>query len=310
MVDASFVNELISKMIEKDAYEGVFVAGAKPVLRTEAGIYKFKETPLSTEDVIQLLVLLRQKSKLANTPLDEAGVFSFGVKRLGRFSVEYLQQRGSIVVFLRRMRDKIPELRDFIQSREFLPILIHLLGKNGLFVITGTSQTLNTMMAASILTYLSKKREGIIYTLEKPQTHLLRHGRAIFIQREIGTDVGSFQEGISHALSLNVDVLYLNDVPDELTLNGVMRAVERGLTVMLAFSSASIPHALMYLENTSMNTITVRELLSTSLLCVINPIDIEKSGLKFQWLIRKEDVVNLIRLGNFFELEKFIKSSR
>lgn len=215
---------------------GVFVAGAKPLIRTDTGFIKFKNVSLSSEDVIQLLVLLRQKSKLANTPLDEAGMFSFGIKRLGKFSVEYLQQRGSIVVFLRRMRDKIPDLREIIQSQEFLNILVHLLGENGLFVITGNRQILNTTVAASILSYLSTKKSGIIYTLEKPQTHLLKHSKAIFIQREVGTDVSSFHEGISHALSINVDVLYLNDVPDELTLSGVMRAVERGGTVILTFS--------------------------------------------------------------------------
>ncbi len=309
MVDASFVNELINRMVEKDAYEGIFVAGAKPLIRTDSGVVKFKDTPLSSEDVIQLLVLLRQKSKLANSPLDEAGNFSFGIKRMGRFSVEYLQQRGSIVVFLRRMRDRVPDIREIIQSREFLPIFVHLLGKKGLFIVTGRKQTLNTTMAASILAYLSSKQSGIIYTLEKPQTHLLKHNRAVFIQREVGTDVSSFHEGITHALGINVDILYLNDVPDELTLNGILRAIERGITVILSFSSASIPHALMYLENTSMNSINVRELLSASLQCVINPLELDKAGIKFNWLMRKDEVANLIRLGNYFELEQFIKSS-
>ncbi len=137
MVDATFVNELINRMVEKDAYEGIFIAGAKPLIRTDYGVVKFKDSPLSTEDVIQLLVLLRQKSRLANTPLDEAGTFSFGIKRIGRFSVEYLQQRGSIVVFLRRMKGRVPDIREIIQSREFLPIFVHLLGEKGLFIVTG-----------------------------------------------------------------------------------------------------------------------------------------------------------------------------
>ncbi len=142
-------------------------------------------------------------------------------------------------------------------------------------------QPLNTTVAAFILSYLSTKISGIIYTLEKPQTHLLKHNRAVFIQREVGTDVSSFHEGIIHALGINVDILYLNDVPDELTLNGILRTIERGITVILSFSSASIPHALMYLENTSTNSITVREVLSSSLQCVINPVRMDKSGIKF-----------------------------
>ena len=312
MIDAAFVNELISTMVEKKAYEGIFAAGARPLLRTENGTIGFKDIRFTPDDVIQLLVLLRQKSKFANNPLEEAGIFSFGIKNLGRFTVEYLQQRGSIVVSLRRMRESVFDIKEAITSRELLPMLFHLLDQGtGLFIISGKNQVLNVSVAASLISYITQKKLNVVYTVEKPQTHLLRHNNGVVIQREVGTDVMSFDEAINQALSMNVDVLYLNDVPGEETLSGIFRAVERGIFVMVAFPSAGVPYSFLYLENIAISPITVRELIANSLQLVISPsgFDHRANVLHANWLFKKEEVSNMIRLGNYFELEKFLKKS-
>ena len=312
MIDATFVNELISTMVEKKAYEGIFAAGAIPLLRTENGTIGFKDIRLTPDDVVQLLVLLRQKSKFANNPLEEAGIFSFGIKNLGRFTVEYLQQRGSIVVSLRRMRENVFDIKEAITSRELLPMLFHLLDQGtGLFIISGKNQVLNVSVAAALISYITQKNLNVVYTVEKPQTHLLRHNNGVVIQREVGTDVSNFEEAISQALSMNVDVLYLNDVPGEETLGGIFRAVERGTLVMVAYPSAGVPYSLLYLENIAISPITIRELLASSLQMIINPLkfDHQANVLHANWLFKKEEVSNTIRLGNYFELEKFLKKS-
>jgi len=94
-------------------------------------------------------------------------------------------------------------------------------------------------------------------------------------------------------------------------LNGLFRAVERGALVMAAFPSAGIPHAFLYLENIAISPITVRELAANSLQLVVNPLsyDQDASVLKANWLFKKEEISNLIRLGNYFELERFLKKS-
>ena len=138
MINVAFVNELISQMVEKEAYEGIFAAGAKPLLRSENGIIVFKDFRMTPDDVIQLLVLLRQKSKFANSPLEESGMFSFGIKNLGRFTVEYLQQRGSIVVSLRRMREKIFDIKNPLHPVKFFPCsFIYLIAGQGYSLLQG-----------------------------------------------------------------------------------------------------------------------------------------------------------------------------
>ncbi len=312
MINASFVSELIAKMVEEDASEGVFAAGAKPLIRNDNGIFVFKDYTFTPDDVVQLLVLLRQKSKFANSPLEDSGTFSFGIKGVGRFTVEYLQQRGSIAVFLRRIRDKVFNLKEVITTREFLPILVHLLDQGeGLFVISGKNRSLNMTVSASIIEYIAKRKPAIIYTVENPQSHLLRHENSVVIQREVGSDVESFDRGIEQALNAMVDVLYINDIPDELTLNSVFRAIEKGILVIVTISAAGIPQTFMYLETITLNPLTMREFLAQSLQLIMNPTGFDKKAgvLNFQWIIKKEEAANLIRLGNYFELDRFVKKS-
>ncbi len=312
MINASYVSELISKMVEEDAFEGVFAAGAKPLLRNDNGIFIFKDHTFTPDDVVQLLVLLRQKSRFANSPLEDSGTFSFGIKGVGRFTVEYLQQRGSIAVFLRRIRDRIFDLKEVIRAREFLPIFVHMLDQGeGLFVISGKNRSLNMTVSASLIEYIARRKPVVIYTVENPQSHLLKHENSVVIQREVGSDVETFEKGIEQALNATVDVLYINDIPDELTLNSVFRAVEKGILVIVTLSAAGIPHTFMYLETITLNPLTMREFLAQSLQLVINPLsfDNKASVLSFQWIIKKEEAANLIRLGNYFELDRFIKKS-
>ncbi len=312
MINATYVNELINKMVETDAYEGVFAAGAKPLLRTDDGTFVFKDHAFSPDDVVQLLVLLRQKSKFANSPLEDSGTFSFGIRGIGRFTVEYLQQRGTIAVFLKRIRDRIFDLREAITSREFLPIFVHMLDQGeGLFVVSGRNRSLNMTVSASIVNYIARRRPSVIYTVESPQSHLLKHENSVVIQREVGSDVESFERGIEQALSASVDVLYINDIPDEVTLNSVFRAVEKGVLVITTLSAAGIPHTFMYFETITINPLTMREFLAQSLQLLVNPSGFDRKAgiLNFQWMVKKEEAANLIRLGNYFELERFVKKS-
>jgi twitching motility protein PilT len=221
----------------------IFLApNASPMERREGKLVRFMPVVLTSEDIRDTLMALKSHASGSLGPLGKEGSFSFGIHKSGRFKVVYMTQRGSYVISIIKTPFEIPTIEELCQNpphviKEINRIVGDLSGR--CVVITGRDHVKASMFAYSLLQHVSIYFSKVIYILEKPLNYLLKHGNSLVIQREIGTDVGSLQEGLEDAMLIKPDILYIGYTErfGEREIGEIVRILESGTLVF-----ANIPY--------------------------------------------------------------------
>lgn len=108
-------NEVIDYLSKSDNPDTLIIApSAPPVSRTGREIGVAMATVFDSQDVNDTLGAFRTRALAAagETAMSKAGTFSFGIKEVGRFRVNYATQRGSRIMTIVRIPHSIPKPSD------------------------------------------------------------------------------------------------------------------------------------------------------------------------------------------------------
>ncbi|MCX8164901.1 MAG: twitching motility protein [Aquificaceae bacterium] len=187
------------------------VPGAFITERKGNKLIKVSDNPLTAEDIRDTLVALRSHTPFALGPIGREGMFSFGVKNIGRFRISYLTQRGSYVVHILKTPYQIPPINKLCPDKSILSKMEESLRlyNSGILVFQGKNQAIISALVYSLLQNLCQNYNKVVFVIESPLSFLLGHGRSLVIQREVGVDVESFEEGLKDALHMHPDIIYI-----------------------------------------------------------------------------------------------------
>jgi twitching motility protein PilT len=104
--------------------------------------------------------------------------------------------------------------------------------RRGLVVICGTTDAGKTVTCTSLLEHFNQTTQKAILTLEDPIEYVLVDKQCLVIQREVGSHIETFADGIRSALRENVDVIFVGEVRDPETIEQCLRAAEMGHLVI------------------------------------------------------------------------------
>jgi len=130
---------------------------------------------------------------------------------VGRFRVKYITQRGSYVVYILKTPYHIPPLDRLCPSRKDSDKLEEIIRihSSGFVIFQGKDHLLVNTLIYSLLQKVCENYSKIIFILESPLTFLLRHGQSLVVQREVGVDVDTFEEGLRDAFYMNPNILFM-----------------------------------------------------------------------------------------------------
>ena len=101
--------------------------------------------------------------------------------------------------------------------------------RNGLVIVTGITGSGKTTTLASLVEMLNQAGGYRIITIEEPVEYLFpRREHSIVSQREVGTDVDSFLNGLKHGLRQDPDVILVGEIRDRETARMALSAAETG----------------------------------------------------------------------------------
>ncbi|HOM70812.1 MAG TPA: type IV pilus twitching motility protein PilT, partial [Armatimonadota bacterium] len=98
----------------------------------------------------------------------------------------------------------------------------------GLVLVTGPTGSGKTTTLASMINYINENRECHIITIEDPIEYYQTHKKSVISQREVGTDVPTFDIGVIKALRQDPDVILVGEMRDLATISAAVRAAETG----------------------------------------------------------------------------------
>lgn len=141
---------------------------------------------------------------------------------------------------------------------------------HGLLIITGPTASGKTATALSILEWINNNRAGHLTTVEDPIEWPLKANKCDITQREVGTDVVSFGEGLRDAMRIAPQAILVGEVRDRDTAESAIIGGESGALMIVTTHGRSISGTIKkMLTFTGDQSTAMREVMAGCLIGVI-----------------------------------------
>ena len=154
---------------------------------------------------------------------------SWGMPGVGRFRVNILRQRSSVMIVMRVIPFDVPTF-DSLKLPSILTTIAS--AERGLILVTGITGSGKSSTMAAIVNHINQTQYKHIVTLENPIEFLHRDINSSVTQREIGVDTEDFRVGLQAALRQDPDVVLIGELRDAATIDTAMKAAETGHVVI------------------------------------------------------------------------------
>jgi len=203
--------------------------GVPPMLRMHGDLLpiKFRDLrPGELEGYIAEILTNAQNQHFAKgNDLD----FSYVSAEGGRFRVNVYRKDTGIGATFRAIPSTVPTL----ESLALPPIVTKLCDfHQGMVLVTGSTGTGKSTTLAAMINHLNSTRKLNIISLEDPIEFVHPSKNSQVIQRELGTHIPSFAEGVRAAMREDPDVILVGELRDAETISMAMTAAETGHLVL------------------------------------------------------------------------------
>jgi len=203
--------------------------GVPPMLRMNGDLMPIKFRQLSDtelETYIMEVLTTKQRERLeGGHDLD----FSYVGDESGRFRVNVFRKETGIGAVFRHIPGNVPKLDELNTP----PILKDFCDYHqGMVLVTGSTGTGKSTTLAAMVDHLNETRNLNIISLEDPIEFVHPSKNCQVIQRELGTHVKSFADGVRSAMREDPDVILVGELRDAETISMAMTAAETGHLVL------------------------------------------------------------------------------
>jgi twitching motility protein PilT len=203
--------------------------GVPPMLRMHGDLMpiKFRDLRLSELEGYIAEILTRSQAETFSKGNDLD--FSYVSAEGGRFRVNVYRKETGVGATFRAIPSEVPSL----EKLALPPIVTKLCDfHQGMILVTGSTGTGKSTTLAAMIDYLNTTRKLNIISLEDPIEFVHRSKNSQVIQRELGTHIPSFAEGVRAAMREDPDVILVGELRDAETISMAMTAAETGHLVL------------------------------------------------------------------------------
>jgi twitching motility protein PilT len=203
--------------------------GVPPMLRMNGDLVSIKFRDLRDTELESYLTEILTENQNNHFRRGNDLDFSYVSVDGGRFRVNVYRKDTGIGAAFRAIPSEVPNL-----ERLNLPPIVRKLCDyhQGMVLVTGSTGTGKSTTLASMIGLLNETRKLNIISLEDPIEFVHRSRMSQVIQRELGTHVPSFAEGVRAAMREDPDVILVGELRDADTIRMAMTAAETGHLVL------------------------------------------------------------------------------
>lgn len=233
-----------------------------------------------------------------------------------RARVNYFQSREGVGACFRIIASKIPELAWAGFPESLAQRLTEF--RNGLVLLTGMTGAGKTTSLAMIVDMLNRQGKQRIVTIEDPiEFRYEPVGGSIVSQREVGSDVADFAQGLRFALRQDPDVILVGEIRDYETAQMALSAAETGHLVLSTLHTRDAKGAISRFADLFPQTVQpeIRSQLAMSLRAIVSqhllPCAYEpKRKLALEILFNSNSISAGIRTGKLETIDTGIVTGR
>lgn len=311
---ASYIQDLLKRVVEKNASDLFITAGAPPSVKLNGVITPLTNQGLSNTHTELLCRSIMNDKQTAEFEAHHEANFAISLPGVARFRVNAFTQRGSVGMVLRMIQSEIPSFEEL----RLPPILRDIaMTKRGLVIFVGATSSGKSTSLAAMVDYRNVHSQGHIVTIEDPIEFVHRHKGCIITQREVGVDTDSYEIALKNTLRQAPDVILIGEIRDRETMNYGIAFAETGHLCLSTLHANNTNQALDRIINFFPEERRSQLLMDLSL---------NLKGVVSQRLVRREDgngrvpavevmlktplMADLIFQGKVHEMKELIKRSR
>lgn len=240
------ITAYLKLMVEKNASDLFFSAGAPVNIKIEGVTRALGQTPLDPAEVRRLAYSIMNDEQIRKYEGQLELNMAFSVKNVGRFRVNIFRQRGETAMVIRYIKSKIPS----IEKLGLPPILKDLVcEKQGLILVVGSTGSGKSTTLAAMINHRNETMTGHILTIEDPIEFIHEHKKSVVDQREVGLDTLSYSEAMKNALREAPDVIVVGEIRDRETMLHAIHYAETGHICLSTLHANSANQALERIIN-------------------------------------------------------------
>jgi len=199
------IDELFKIAVERKASDLHLVAGMPPIVRIDGNLQVIPaKSKLSGADIRNLLKPMLTDKQYAILETERELDISHELKGVGRFRVNCHWEKDNLGMVARVISQKIPTLKD-INVPQIVYELIAL--QQGLILVTGPTGCGKSTTLAAMINHINHERSAHIITLEDPIEFVFEPIKSIIKQRQLSTDMVSFNKALIHVLRQDPNVI-------------------------------------------------------------------------------------------------------
>jgi len=203
--------------------------GVPPMLRMNGDLMPIKFRDLSDAELETYIREILTASQADTLDQGHDLDFSYVADEGGRFRVNVFRKATGPGAVFRYIPGDVPTL----DQLNMPPILRKFCDYHqGMVLVTGSTGTGKSTTLAAMIDHLNATRKLNIISLEDPIEFVHPSKESQVIQREVGTHVTSFADGVRSAMREDPDVILVGELRDAETISMAMTAAETGHLVL------------------------------------------------------------------------------
>lgn len=296
------------------------IPGHPPVLRLHGDLTGLREPSLAADDLDALLTALCPADLLDKLRERKSADYSFDLaagERTLRFRANLFYAGGRLGACIRIVPATIP---DFAWAGFPVELAERLAFANdGLVILTGATGSGKTTTLAMVVNLLNQAGGHRIITVEEPVEYQFpRAADSVVTQREVGTDVPSFADGLRSGLRQDPDAILVGEVRDKETAQMALSAAETGHLVFTTLHTRDAKGAITRLTDLFPQDVQrdIRAQLAMSLRAVVSQRLLPgtergaKRHLALEVLWNTNPVASALRTGKIETLDNVLLTGR
>jgi twitching motility protein PilT len=238
----TLIDECLAELGAINGTDVIITAGARPLLRIDGQVRPAAvPTILDAGTTHQLITMLLGGTLTDRLIADKQVDFAFTWRGQSRVRGNAFMQKGSTALALRMLPLRVPGMHELglpatVQSWTRLP--------RGLVLITGPTGSGKSTTLASMIDHINTYQARHVITIEDPIEYYHEHKRSAINQREVGTDVHSFADGLRAVLREDPDVVLIGEMRDPESIEAALTIAETGHLVFTTLHTNDTAQAL------------------------------------------------------------------
>lgn len=306
------IKTLFKTAVEKKASDLHILVGKPPILRIDGSLLELKETPYVQETikeaVYSILTPLQRKMFEDDRELD----ISYDLKNYGRFRVNLHFERESPGMVARVVSTNVPTMVELSMppiTKKFIEL------RDGLILVTGPTGCGKSTTLAAMINEINTNRNVHIITLEDPIEYIFTPQKSIIRQRQLGSDMKSFKQGLKHVLRQDPNIIMVGEMRDLESIAATITLAETGHLVLATLHTLNASQTIDRIIDSFppyqqsqvriQLSMTLRAVVSQQLLKKVNGGRIATREI----LINNSAVSNLIRENKIAQIKTVIQTS-